>query len=227
MNGILTIFKIDKNLLDAWFDILVDYCYNWLKGIKPVYGANFLETKDAIVSSSDIFQDFIDAKLKITTNEKDKIGKDKMKDAFLAMYPDKHLTTTQVMSSLKEHKIKYNMNLRSANNIRGCFYCVKLKYDEDDEDDDDKDKKEDPYEYGVDKTNQSVEVTVSLKKYQDLEDKYNKLLEKLNNQTHELVVTKEDEKPKKIKKEKTVSKTDMFPVESKLPELTTKNVTFF
>jgi hypothetical protein len=89
----------EKNLLDAWFDILVEYCHKWSNGRKPVYGASFLETKDDLIASSDIFQDFIDAKLTITTNEKDKIGKDIMKDAILAMYPDKHLTTTHVMTS--------------------------------------------------------------------------------------------------------------------------------
>ena len=96
-----------------------------------------------------------------------------MKDAFLAMYPDKHLTTPQVRSSLKEHNIKYNMNLRSTNNIRGCFYCVRFNDDYDDNDDvKDKDvkDKDDPYEHGIDKSNQSIDVNVELmKKYQELE----------------------------------------------------------
>jgi len=163
----------EKQLLDAWFDILVDYCHKWLNGSKPEYGANFLETKDSIISNCDIFQDFIDSKLKFTTNEKDKIGKDEMKSIFLAMYPDKHLTTTQIITSLKEHKVLYNTNLRSTNNIRGCFYNIKFRDDIDDDPDDD------PYEHGIVKTNQSID-TVSLKQYLDLEAKYKALLDKNN-----------------------------------------------
>ena len=139
-----------------------------------MYGANFLETKDSIISNCDIFQDFIDSKIKFTTNEKDKIGKDEMKNMFLAMYTDKHLTTSQIITSLKEHKLLYNTNLRYTNNIRGCFYNVKFRDDDIDDDTDDN-----PYEYGIDKTNQSID-TVSLKQYLDLDAKYKKLLDKYN-----------------------------------------------
>jgi hypothetical protein len=196
----------EKGLLNAWFDILVDYCYNWMKGIKPVYGSNFLETKEAIVNSSDIFQDFIDSKLKITNNDEDKIGKDKMKNEFLAMYPDKHLTTIQVMSSLKEHKLKYNMNLRSNDKIRGCFYGVKFCDNNNDDDDDNKDDLQD-YENGVDKSNQSIDVNKELiKQLTELQAKYDKLLEKYN-KIPELLYNKtddnqDDEKLQKIKKSK-------------------------
>ena len=90
------------------------------------------------------------------------------------MYPDKHLTT-QVMTSLREHKIKYNINLSSSNNTRGCYYCVKYKNNVDDEHD------ENPYDYGINKTDQSVDVYKELqKKYQVLEEIYNKLLENNN-----------------------------------------------
>lgn len=159
---------IEEGSLDAWFDILIDYCFNWLSGIKPVYGENFKETKDAIISSSDIFQDFIDSKLKITNNEKDKIGKDSMKNSFLAMYPDKHISTIQVMTSLKDRGLKYNMNMRSDNKIRGCFYGVKFS-DREDDDIDDNNYSE------VDEVNKEL-----MKKYLELQSKYDLLLDKYN-----------------------------------------------
>jgi hypothetical protein len=151
----------DMNLFEAWFDILVEYCFNWLNGSKPVYGNNFIESKDAIVNNSDIFQDFIDSKLKVTNNDADKISKDTMRNEFLKMYPDKHLTTIQIMSSLKDRNIKYNTNLRSTGNIRGCYYGVKFSQ-QDDEDDED-------YNNGINKVEQSVDIHL---KYKELEQKY-------------------------------------------------------
>jgi hypothetical protein len=163
----------EMNLLEAWFDILVDYCYNWLNGTKPVYGKNFIESKDAIVNNSDIFQDFIDSKLKITNNDTDKISKDIMRTVFLNMYPDKHLTTIQIMTALKDRKIQYNPNLRSSGNIRGCYYGVKFSMNNNQEEENDN------LSNGVDQTDQSVDVYKELEdKYKDLENKYNALLAK-------------------------------------------------
>ena len=182
-----------KRLLNAWFDILVEYCCKWLSGLKPNYTDNFLETKEAIVSTSDVFQDFIDAKLVITNDEKDKIGKETMRKLFLEMYPDRHLTTIQVMTSLKEHKIMYNTNIRSEGNVRGCYYGVKIKQECDDDD----------YEFGIDKVDQSVDINKEwAKKYAELEAKYNELV---NVQAKEVP---NDEKPKKVKKNKVIKKSN-------------------
>jgi hypothetical protein len=159
----------DMNLLEAWFDILVEYCFNWLNGTKPVYGNNFIESKDAIVNNSDIFQDFIDSKLKVTNNDADKISKDTMRNEFLKMYPDKHLTTIQIMSSLKDRNIKYNTNLRSTGNIRGCYYGVKFSL-QDDQDDED-------YNNGINNADQAVDINL---KYKELEQQYKELQEKYN-----------------------------------------------
>jgi len=145
----------DMNLLDAWFDILLTYCHKWINGVKPKYTENFDETKGEIITNSDIFQDFIDSKLKITNLDTDKISKDDMRKAFLTMYPDKHLTTVQVMTSLKERKINYNCNMRcSYTKIRGCYYGVKFSNDDYDSDE------EDPLENGVDKTDKSIHISI-------------------------------------------------------------------
>ena len=49
-----------------------------------------------------------------------------MREAFLSMYKDKHLTVLQVISSLKDKKIKYEATYR-IKDIRGCFINVKFK----------------------------------------------------------------------------------------------------
>jgi hypothetical protein len=199
----------ETKLLDTWFDILVDYCYNWLKGKKPEYGDNFKETKDAIVSISDVFQDFMDSELTITNNPNDKIGKDGMRKAFLDMYPDKHLTAMQVKTSLTERKLIFKPDVRT-NKIKGSYIGVKFRVEEEDDEED--------YDNGIEKKDQSVDVIKLMKtKYDDLEAKYNTLLEKYN-KIPELVfvpqskITKEifntDDKPKKINKSKVVLSTD-------------------
>ena len=66
------------------------------------------------------------------------------------MYPDKHLTTIQVMAALKEHKILYNTNMRLSGNVRGCYYGVRTQFDIDEE------EEQEALEMGVDKSDQSV-----------------------------------------------------------------------
>jgi len=132
------IFLKDKNLLekmksnhllDAWATILAEYAYNWLNNKKPSWTQNFQQTKDVVMNSNDIFQDFIDSKLNLTENEKDRIGKEIMREAFLRMYPDKHLTTLQVITSLRDKRLEYDGQKR-CDGIRGCFTGVRFKGDE-------------------------------------------------------------------------------------------------
>ena len=112
------IYLKDKNfketiqpLLNAWVDILVDAANEYLNGKKLEFTNNFNKAKDGIVNSVDIVQDFIDTKLTLTNKPEDRIGKDEMRTAFLEMYPDKHLTVLQVISSLKDKKIIFDGSL--------------------------------------------------------------------------------------------------------------------
>ena len=135
----------EKKLLCAWFDILAKFANMWIKGKKPKFTQNFKETKDSVVSSNDIVQDFIDSELVITQEVNNRIGKNAMHKKFTSKFPDKHLSVLQVISSLKDHKICYNGTFRT-DGIRGCFTCVKFKEIDDDEE----------YNNGVDKSNKSV-----------------------------------------------------------------------
>ena len=174
-----------QGLLDAWFDMLTEYCIRWMKGEMPVYSDNFKETKDEVVSGSDIFQDFIDSKLQRTNKPQDKIAKDVMKKAFHDVYQDKHLTTLQVITSLKEHNLVYDKGLRAKSGIRGCFCSVRFKrvVDDDDEDDD-----VDHYNNGVSDVDQAVTVRMedhmkTVNELKDFKAKYAVLEQKLANMT--------------------------------------------
>ena len=114
---------IKANLLDAWFDILANACNEWLKGKKTQYTENFEETRDTVLMSNDWIQDFIDSNLKITNNENDRIGKTTMYDALKSQNPNKHISLIQLISSLKDKKIRYNAKYR-CDKMQGCFVGV-------------------------------------------------------------------------------------------------------
>jgi hypothetical protein len=121
----------DQNLLDAWFDILAFKCHKWLHGEKLRFNKNFNESKHIIIDSNDIIQDFIDSKLTITDDPEDRIGKIQIHDAFNKMYPTKHLTTLQLITALKDKKLKYESKWR-CDKIQGCFVGIKLCNDPND-----------------------------------------------------------------------------------------------
>ena len=66
--------KLDSEMLNAWFDILVAYCVGWMDGKAPKETESFNNAKAAITSSNDIFKDFIDAKIEQTKSTDDRIG---------------------------------------------------------------------------------------------------------------------------------------------------------
>jgi hypothetical protein len=116
--------------LDAWVDILAAACKDINDGNIPKITKNFSNTTETVVETNDIIQDFIDAKLKKTDKDEDRIGKNDMKRLFDEMYPGKHLSIQQLISSFKEKKIHYKCQYRYEN-VKGCFIGVKLKTDED------------------------------------------------------------------------------------------------
>ena len=118
--------KANKELLNAFVDILVKHCIDWHQKKSPAQPASFGEAKNTLITANDKFQDFIDKCLVITNDPKDRVGKDAMKDLFLGMYPEKHLTVQQVISSMKDKKIEYNPQFR-INNIKGVYVGVQIK----------------------------------------------------------------------------------------------------
>jgi hypothetical protein len=121
------------NLKLAWFDILLDYCELYYKGIKVEESPNMAETRYIIINSNDKMQDFIDSKLVVTNDPNNRIGKIAMHKKFSEMYPTQHLTVQQVITDLKEKKIQYDPKLRS-DSMQGSFIGVKFKHQVDEED---------------------------------------------------------------------------------------------
>lgn len=138
----------NNEMLNAWFDILAEKCKMYLSGEKNVFTANFADTKSDIISGNDYFQDFIDSELIITNEDADRISKDSMRKQFLKMYSDKHLTSVQVMTSLRDKKISYSHKYRH-NNVQGCYVGVKLKMHMDDD--------EDLFDTKIDASDQSID----------------------------------------------------------------------
>ena len=114
---------VKANLLDAWFDILATACNGWLQGKKTPYTKNFEETRDAVLMSNDWIQDFIDSNLKITNDDNDRIGKTTMFEALKSQNPTKRISLIQLISSLKDKKIRYNAKYR-CDKMQGCFVGV-------------------------------------------------------------------------------------------------------
>jgi len=115
-----------NNLLNAWFDILAEYSYKWIGGEKPNFSKNFTDTKDSVLNSNDILQDFIDGHLVVSLTSDDRISKNDMELQFKKVYPDKHLSTVQLITSLKDKGLNYNPSMR-VHGVRGCFTHIKLK----------------------------------------------------------------------------------------------------
>ena len=117
---------LKSNLLNAWVDILAGYSYKWINGEKPKFNKNFTETKDSVLNSNDILQDFIDGHLVVSTTSDDRISKNDMEMQFKKAYPDKHLSMVQLITSLKDKGLNYNPSMR-VHGVRGCFTNIKLK----------------------------------------------------------------------------------------------------
>lgn len=161
---------IDMDLLNAFFDILADYCYRWMNGEQVKYTKNFKESKSLLVGSNDKIQDFIDGHLEITNSDSDRIGKTCMREYLLKMYPDKHYTESQIITLLKQKKLQYSCDHR-VNGIKGCFVGVKyVSSKETKHIDDNLDESQFP---------QPI-TTVSLEKYNELLAKYNELEKNYN-----------------------------------------------
>ena len=114
---------------NALFTILAEYGYNWLTK-KTVFKQtkNFQTTKDTIVSSNDIIQDFIDKCFRLTKRDCDRVGKEEMYTIFKTNFPRSLMTPQQLLGSLKQKEIIYNAEYRhKATNTRGCYVGIILK----------------------------------------------------------------------------------------------------
>lgn len=124
----------DTGLLDAVVHIVINYAHKYLNSIYDLnkWPKDFDKAKDEIVMNNDTFQDFIDGCLIVTGNDKDRISKDNMLELFRNTYPKKHMSPTILLSALKDKDINYSSQYRHKSGVRGVYYGVKVK-DQDDE----------------------------------------------------------------------------------------------
>jgi hypothetical protein len=176
-NLLSNIAKCDKSK-NAFFSILAEYGYNWLTK-KAVYEQteNFRTTKDTVISSNDIIQDFIDMCLTSTGKDCDRIGKDEMYELFKLHFPRSYMTPIQLLSSLKQKEIQYNSDYRhKKTNTRGCYVGLLIKS-----------KHEtlpisifDPTDNGIDKTDMSVDIIKMHKKQiEDMQKEYESQIKRM------------------------------------------------
>ena len=118
--------KLDNNLLNAWIDILIEYAIKWMNKQVGATPKSFIDASTTITSANDKINDFIEARLTRTNDKNDRIGKDKLRDLFIEMYPEKHTTVQQLIGEMKDRKIEYSADFR-CEGIKGCFYGIRLK----------------------------------------------------------------------------------------------------
>ena len=155
----------NNNLLNAFSQILFEHCKFWSEKKAPQQTEAFRDAKQTLISSNDVFQDFIDSCLTRTNDPNDRIGKEHMKNLFMLKFPKKHITIQQIISSLKDKQVNYNCKYR-ADGVQGCFICVKEK----DNDDEQNDTKEEQSNNIIDNSN-------IMNKIQELENKLKQIEE--------------------------------------------------
>jgi hypothetical protein len=118
----------DHAFLNALFDILIKYSYNWIHNIEiQEQTENFTETKSILINTSDIIAEFLERDYIITNDADDRIGKEVFYDNFKFRYPKSLMTCIQLINSVKDKGNKdftYNSDMR-ANRIRGVFIGIK------------------------------------------------------------------------------------------------------
>jgi hypothetical protein len=114
-----------KSLQIAWFQILADAAQEWLENRIIDYPENFTNAKSEIVDGNDTMKDFIDGRLVITNVDTDRVSKHAMHEEYKLTYPDKYISPLQLLTSLKEKKIKYSPKYRH-NRVQGCYYGVRI-----------------------------------------------------------------------------------------------------
>lgn len=122
---------VNENLLDSFIDILSEYANKWINGEEIPCPKSFQEATEEMMDVNDHIQDFIDAKLKFTDSEKDRIGKNDILALYNQLYPKKNISTQQLISLLKP-KVQWSLDKRCPRtSIKGCFTNVIEKFEDD------------------------------------------------------------------------------------------------
>ena len=120
----------DNNYLNAFMKIISNYSCKWLKNKKCYLPTeNFKETKNKVIDINDVVGEFLDAKITITKNLKDRIGKNQMHEEFKLFNEQSRITERQLMGILQNKGIDYETQC-SIKGVKGVYTCVKFKTNE-------------------------------------------------------------------------------------------------
>ena len=145
----LLLKNLSDKTLNAFVDILLSYCIEWMKTRKIIYSPSMLDAEQLITGCNDYVKDFMDANIIKTDNINDKIGKNIMRERFLNCYPQLHYNEKQLITKFRDNKINYDKGARpdkkddkpgeqQESKIQGSYINVRWRTKQDDKDDDKK-----------------------------------------------------------------------------------------
>ena len=190
------IYKVNKSLKKdiedsielkcAWIDILVQYANEYFKSRSIEYTENFNKSKEIIVGSNNWLQDFIDGNITKTNNDNDRISRDYMRNLISEKYKNRHLSTAQMISLLKDKGLTYDADKR-INGIKGCFIGVKQRNNDENINEENNNNAVENNENEIIKIRTYYEELIMKfkNKYSELEKKYNDLENKCVENTKE------------------------------------------
>jgi phage/plasmid-associated DNA primase len=114
---------VNDKLLDSFVDIMAVYANKWINGEQAPFPKSFQEATDEMIDVNDHIQDFIDAKIKFTQSEDDRIGKNEMLALYYKLYPNKNMSVQSLVSLLKAKCVKWEPDKR-CQGIKGVFIGV-------------------------------------------------------------------------------------------------------
>lgn len=209
---------VNDNLLDAFVDILTDYAHKWINGEEIPFPKSFQEATEEMIEVNDHIQDFIDAKLKFTENEKDRIGKNEMLALYHQLYPNKNISVQQLISLLKSKNVCWSLEKRS-NNMKGCFLKVveKTEYDEVEEEKVVEENDINPLDYGLNIEPKLKKEEINSKEFENLQFENDKLT------SENCRLLKEIEKLQKLTKKLKLADGEVYNYDSDDDEKMTSN----
>jgi len=228
-------FKKDDDFIEQLKTEYLSEVFSWiLKGSIEYYKDKKLkppqtvqDQTDKIFKQQDSITAFLKNKVTITNNQKHYIKKSAIVTIYQA-YCNENSLRCQPRSTLFKRLEDCKLEIKTLNGYevyRGISLIVN-KAMEDMDDDDEVKKEDDPYEEGVNKTNQSIQIIED----GDMDDDDDNIFFGIKVSKFYFfpaVDNKSEDRPKEDEKPKKINKNVYFKEDTKLPELTTKNVTFF
>jgi hypothetical protein len=126
-------FACNEDYQNAFIEIIVNQCFKYNNNDPVPLPESFKALKDDLVNDNDNFQDFIDAYIIDTGDEKkDRISKKQMKDKYLEVNKGRFAHQIDVSDSLRDKGFRYSGQERAPGQDKGCFlgYQFKTQYDE-------------------------------------------------------------------------------------------------